>query len=87
MVGLEHGTAIIRARVDELFDAGAPVIATDAQPKNARAIVVHIKRGCEDFGPTQERVGYDLVHAGQRLRGYQLPVGKGGWLALGKSSS
>ena len=41
MVGVGHGTAFIAARMRALFDAGAPVIAIDPHPDNARAIAVY----------------------------------------------
>ncbi|MGO4854859.1 GNAT family N-acetyltransferase [Phaeovulum sp. W22_SRMD_FR3] len=54
MIGLGHGTAFIRQRVRDLFAAGAPVVATDPHPENARAIAVYRKIGFEVFGPAQE---------------------------------
>lgn len=54
MLGLGHGSAFIAARMRYLFDAGAPVIATDPHPDNARAIAVYSKLGFEAFGPPQE---------------------------------
>ncbi|MCY0096101.1 GNAT family N-acetyltransferase [Hoeflea ulvae] len=54
MLGLGHGTAFISARMRTLFDAGAPVIATDPHPANARAIAVYTRLGFEAFGPVRE---------------------------------
>jgi aminoglycoside 6'-N-acetyltransferase len=54
MIGLGHGRAFIRARMQALFDAEAPVIATDPHPDNARAIAVYKRLGFEPFGPPQE---------------------------------
>tara|TARA_R110002049_G_scaffold303217_1_gene497374 strand:+ start:1445 stop:1951 length:507 start_codon:yes stop_codon:yes gene_type:complete len=54
MIGLGHGTAFIGARLRMLFEAGAPVIATDPHPENARAIAVYTKLGFEPFGPPQK---------------------------------
>ena len=53
-VGLGHGSAFIRMRMQALFDDGAPVIATDPHPKNERAIAVYRKLGFEPLGPTRE---------------------------------
>ena len=53
MVGVGHGTAFISMRMQALFDEGAPVIATDPHPNNARAIAVYKKLGFEPFGPPQ----------------------------------
>ncbi len=54
MVGIGHGSAFIDARMQVLFEAGAPVIATDPHPDNARAIAVYKKLGFEAFGPPRE---------------------------------
>ncbi|WP_298840055.1 GNAT family N-acetyltransferase [uncultured Roseobacter sp.] len=51
MIGVGHGTAFIGARMRFLFDRGAPVIATDPHPNNARAIAVYKKLG---FAPTRQ---------------------------------
>jgi aminoglycoside 6'-N-acetyltransferase len=53
MVGVRHGSAFIGARMRALFDAGAPVIATDPHPANERAIAVYRKLGFEPSGPPQ----------------------------------
>lgn len=42
---LPHGPAFIRAHVDSLFAAGAPVVGTDPHPANARAIRAYCKAG------------------------------------------
>lgn len=54
MLALGHGSAFISARMRVLFDAGAPVIATDPHPDNKCAIAVYTKLGFEAFGPPQE---------------------------------
>ncbi len=54
MTGLGHGTAFIGARMHTLFGEGAPVIATDPHPENARAIAVYRKLGFVPSGPVQE---------------------------------
>lgn len=54
MIGLGHGSAFIATRVQTLFDAGAPVIATDPHPDNKRAIAVYKKIGFEVSGSPQE---------------------------------
>lgn len=51
MVGVGHGSAFISMRMQALFDEGAPVIATDPHPDNARAIAVYRKLGFEPVGP------------------------------------
>lgn len=54
MIGLGHGSAFIATRMRSLFDAGAPVIATDPHPDNKRAIAVYKKIGFVVSGPTLE---------------------------------
>lgn len=54
MVGVGHGSAFISARMQALFEEGAPVIATDPHPDNARAIAVYKKLGFAPSGPPQE---------------------------------
>ncbi len=54
MLGRGHGTALIAERLAALFDAGAPLIATDPHPDNARAIAVYGKLGFEICGPALE---------------------------------
>ncbi|MCK0169147.1 acetyltransferase [Jannaschia sp. S6380] len=61
MVDLGHGSAFVRARMQALFDEGAPVIATDPHPDNARAIAVYRKLGFAPFGrPRETRWGLIL---------------------------
>ncbi|MDS1134821.1 GNAT family N-acetyltransferase [Nitratireductor indicus] len=60
MLGCGHGSAFIRARMQALFDAGAPVIATDPHPENKRAISVYRKLGFETFG-RPERTSWGLI--------------------------
>lgn len=54
MIGLGHGSTFIAAQVRSLFDAGAPIIATDPHPNNERAIAVYKKVGFEVSGPPEE---------------------------------
>ncbi len=54
MIGAGHGTAFITERMRALFDAGAPVIATDPHPENARAIAVYHKVGFAVAGPAED---------------------------------
>lgn len=53
-LGVGHGSAFIAMRMQALFEAGAPVIATDPHPDNARAIAVYRKLGFEPSGPPRE---------------------------------
>lgn len=54
MVGQGHGTAFIGQHLRGLFRAGAPVVATDPHPDNARAIAVYAKLGFVPDGPPRE---------------------------------
>lgn len=53
MVGCGHGQGFIRERMQTLFNEGAPAIATDPHPDNARAIAVYTKLGFRPTGPAQ----------------------------------
>lgn len=54
MLGVGHGSAFIGARMQVLFNEGAPVIATDPHPENERAIAVYKKLGFKPSGPPQK---------------------------------
>lgn len=54
MVGCGHGSIFIKIRMEALFEAGAPVIATDPHPDNSHAIAVYSKLGFQISGPPQE---------------------------------
>ncbi|WP_299702777.1 GNAT family N-acetyltransferase [uncultured Tateyamaria sp.] len=54
LVGVGHGSTFIGMRMQTLFSQGAPVIATDPDPENKRAISVYRKLGFESVGPPQE---------------------------------
>jgi aminoglycoside 6'-N-acetyltransferase len=53
MLGRGHGSAFIRAHVDQLFTRGAPSVGTDPNPHNARAIRSYQKAG---FLAVEERM-------------------------------
>ncbi len=54
MIGKGHGPAFIAERLQALFNAGAPVIATDPNPDNMRAISAYKKSGFRESGPPLE---------------------------------
>lgn len=54
MIGRGHGAAFIRQRMQEMFAAGAPVIATDPHPANTRAIAAYGKVGFRIAGAERE---------------------------------
>ena len=45
LVGKGHGSAFIRAYADRLLAAGAPMVLTDPDPTNRRAIRAYEKAG------------------------------------------
>jgi aminoglycoside 6'-N-acetyltransferase len=47
LVGCGHGSQFIRHFVDEAFRAGTPLVVTDPDPKNARAVRAYEKAGFE----------------------------------------
>jgi aminoglycoside 6'-N-acetyltransferase len=47
MLNRGHGSAFIRAHAEDLFAAGAPVVGTDPDPSNARAVRAYRKAGFE----------------------------------------
>jgi aminoglycoside 6'-N-acetyltransferase len=49
MLGRGHGSAFIAQHVQRLFDEGAPVVCTDPDPQNARAIRAYEKAGFTRF--------------------------------------
>lgn len=49
MIGKGHGSAFIAQHVARLFDEGAPVVCTDPDPANARAIRAYEKAGFARF--------------------------------------
>jgi len=50
MVGIGHGSAIVRQFVEELFEEGAPRVIIDPHPDNARAIRAYEKAGFREIG-------------------------------------
>jgi aminoglycoside 6'-N-acetyltransferase len=50
MIGRGHGSAFIRAFVEDLLRRGAPRIVTDPDPDNARAVRAYAKAGFEKAG-------------------------------------
>ena len=54
MLGRGHGKALIFQRMTELFAGGAPALAVDPHPANARAIAVYRRVGFEPAGEARE---------------------------------
>jgi aminoglycoside 6'-N-acetyltransferase len=60
MVGIGHGSAIVRQFVEELFAEGAPRVIIDPHPDNARAIRAYEKAGFREIDRRTSRYG-DVV--------------------------
>ena len=54
MIGRGHGSAFIDQRMAALFAGGAPVVAVDPHPDNARAIAAYRKAGFRVTGAPRE---------------------------------
>ena len=54
MLGRGHGIGLVARRMDELFAAGAPRLAVDPHPHNARAIAVYRRVGFRVAGEPRE---------------------------------
>ncbi|WP_415919806.1 GNAT family N-acetyltransferase [Tateyamaria sp. SN6-1] len=54
MLGAGHGPGFMNQHLHTLFAKGAPVIATDPHPENARAIAAYRKCGFAPAGPPQD---------------------------------
>ena len=54
MVGRGYGSALIAQRMTELFAAGAPCLAVDPHPDNARAIAAYRKAGFRVAGEPRD---------------------------------
>lgn len=50
LVGIGHGSAIVRQFADELFEEGAPRVVIDPHPDNGRAIGAYRKAGFRELG-------------------------------------
>ena len=62
MVGRGHGPGFVRRHSERLFEQGAPVIGTDPDPGNVRAIRAYQKAGFVAVsGPVQTRWGRAIL--------------------------
>jgi aminoglycoside 6'-N-acetyltransferase len=72
MLNCGHGSAFIRAHVDNLFARGAPVVGTDPDPDNPRAIRAYEKAGFVASGEVLDWEGRPVLlmlrHAPQNPR-------------------
>lgn len=63
LVGIGHGSAIVRQFVDELFAEGAPRVIIDPDPANARAIRAYEKAGFTAFDTRNSIYGPAILMA------------------------
>lgn len=63
LVGIGHGSAIVRQFVDELFAEGAPRAIIDPDPANLRAIRAYEKAGFRPIGERHSVYGHVLLMA------------------------
>ena len=61
LIGRGHGSAFIRAFVEQSFAAGAPRVVTDPNPRNARAIRAYVKAGFHPIGQRRTLSGEALL--------------------------
>ncbi len=61
MIDRGHGSALIRAFVDDLFRAGTPRVVTDPSPGNKRAIKAYGKAGFREDRPVRTPDGVALL--------------------------
>jgi aminoglycoside 6'-N-acetyltransferase len=61
MVERGHGSAFVRAFVDDCFRQGAPRVVTDPDPANARAVRAYQKAGFEKAGMVETPDGPALL--------------------------
>jgi aminoglycoside 6'-N-acetyltransferase len=63
LVGVGHGSAIVRQFVDELFDEGTPRVVIDPDPNNTRAVRAYEKAGFRPIGERHSVYGHVLLMA------------------------
>lgn len=63
MLGLGHGSAIVRQFTDELFAEGTPRVVIDPDPSNIRAIRAYEKAGFQAFDTRTSIYGPALMMA------------------------
>ncbi len=63
LVGVGHGSRIVRAFAGMLFEEGCPRVIVDPAPANKRAIRAYEKAGFEAFGERTSKFGPALMMA------------------------
>jgi aminoglycoside 6'-N-acetyltransferase len=70
MTGIGHGPSFIAARLGALFAGGAPVVATDPDPRNLRAIAAYRKAGFRVAGPVRDTAWGTILPMELRAEGF-----------------
>lgn len=63
LIGVGHGSALLRQFIDELFAEGTPRVIIDPDPANARAIRAYEKAGFRPIGERHSVYGHVLLMA------------------------
>jgi aminoglycoside 6'-N-acetyltransferase len=63
LVGMGHGSAIVRQFTDQLFDEGARRVIIDPDPTNGRAVRAYEKAGFKPIGERTSEYGHVVLMA------------------------
>ena len=69
LIGIGHGSAIVRQFVGELFAEGAPRVIIDPDPTNRRAIRAYEKAGFRSIGERTSEYGHVQLMARDAVEG------------------
>jgi aminoglycoside 6'-N-acetyltransferase len=71
LVGIGHGSSIVRQFADQLFAEGAPRVIIDPDPANRRAIRAYEKAGFRPIGERTSEYGHVVLMARDAEEGKQ----------------
>ena len=77
LVGIGHGSAIVRQFTDQLFAEGAPRVIIDPDPANRRAIRAYEKAGFRPIGERTSEYGHVVLMARDAEEGNTMTTGGG----------
>jgi aminoglycoside 6'-N-acetyltransferase len=63
LIGVGHGSAIVRQFSDDLFAEGVPRVIIDPDPRNARAVRAYEKAGFRPIGERSSVYGHAILMA------------------------
>lgn len=63
LLGIGHGSAIVRQFVEELFAEGTPRVIIDPDPRNVRAVRAYEKAGFRPIGERMSIYGHAILMA------------------------